>query len=80
MYVVRGDVSAEAITSSLQALLPTRHHAIARHRFTVLDTFDGRVRRAGACLTRDGDNGTSTIAWQSRGGGSQLAHAAQASP
>ena len=54
VYVVRGDVSREAITSSLRALLRTRHHAIARHRFTMLDTFDGRVRRAGARLTRTG--------------------------
>ena len=75
--VVPGEVSADAITSSLQALLPTRHHEIARHRFTVLDTFDGRIRRAGACLTRDGVNGTSAIAWQSRGGGSHFADAAQ---
>jgi len=40
VYVVPRDVSPEAITRSLQLLLPTRHHAIARHRFTVLDTFD----------------------------------------
>ena len=73
VYVVPGDVSTDAITSSLQALLPTRHHEIARRRFTVLDTFDGRIRRAGACLTQDGVNGTSTIAWQSRGGGSHFA-------
>jgi CHAD domain-containing protein len=73
VYVVPGQVSADAITSSLQALLPTRHHEIARHRFTVLDTFDGRIRRAGACLTRDGVNGTSRIAWQGRGGGSHFA-------
>jgi CHAD domain-containing protein len=73
VYVVPGEVSADAITSSLQALLPTRHHEIARHRFTVLDTFDGRIRRAGACLTRDGVNGTSRIAWQGRGGGSHFA-------
>ena len=32
-------------------LLPSRHQPIARHRFTVLDTFDGRVRRAGGRLT-----------------------------
>jgi hypothetical protein len=51
VYVVRDDVSPAAITSSLQALLPTRHHSIARRRFTVLDTFDGRVARAGARLT-----------------------------
>jgi len=67
-YVVRGEVSPEALTNSLQALLPTRLHTIGRHRFTILDTFDGRVRRAGTRLTRAGVNGTSTIAWRSRGG------------
>ena len=72
-YIVRGDVSPGAITKSLQALLPTRHHVIDRHRFTVLDTFDGRLRRTGARLTRAGTNGASTMAWQPRGGGSQLA-------
>ena len=46
VYVVSGDASREAITSSLRALLRTRHHAIARHRFTMLDTFDGRVRQS----------------------------------
>jgi CHAD domain-containing protein len=73
VYVVPGEVSPEAITRSLQALLPTRHHLIARHRFTVLDTYDGRIRRAGACLTRGGANGDSTVAWQSGGGGRHLA-------
>jgi CHAD domain-containing protein len=67
-YVVRGEVAAEAMTSSLQALLLTRLHPIVRHRFTVLDTFDGRVRRARTRLTRTGMNGASTIAWQVRGG------------
>jgi CHAD domain-containing protein len=73
VYLVRGEVSPEAITRSLQALFPTRHRPIVRHRFTLLDTFDGRVRRAGARLTRGGINGTSTVAWQPRGGGSHLA-------
>ena len=72
-YVVRGDVSPEAITKSLQALLTMRHHPIARYRFTVLDTFDGRVRRAGGRLTRAGINGSATVEWQPRGGGSPLA-------
>src|SRR5262245_29491253 len=67
-YVVRGEVSAETMTSSLQALLPTRLHPIVRHRFTILDTFDGRVRRARTRLTWTGVKGTSTIAWQLRGG------------
>jgi len=71
VFVVPGEVSGEAITRSLQALLPTRHHPIAQHRFTVLDTFDERVRRAGARLTRGGDDGA-TVAWQKRGSGSHL--------
>jgi CHAD domain-containing protein len=72
-YVVRGEATPEVITRSLQAVLPTRHHPIVRHRFTVLDTFDGRVRRAGARLTRDGADGASTMVWQPRSGGSHLA-------
>src|SRR5262245_42738185 len=71
VYVVPREVSGDAITRSLRALLPTRHHAINRHRFTVLDTFDERVRRAGARLTRGGDD-DSTVAWQARGSGSHL--------
>ena len=66
-YVVRGDVSPDAITESLRALLPTRHHPIIRHRLTLLDTFDGRVRRAGARLTLSGLNGSGSVAWQRRG-------------
>ena len=72
-YVVRGEVSPEAITRSLQAFLPTRHRPIVRHRFTVLDTFDGRVRRAGGRLTRGGVNGESAVAWRPGGGGRHLA-------
>jgi CHAD domain-containing protein len=68
VYVVSGDASREAITSSLRALLRTRHHAIPRHRFTMLDTFDGRVRQAGARLTRTDADGASVIAWQPRDG------------
>jgi CHAD domain-containing protein len=56
-YVVRGAVSPEAITTSLHALLPARQRPIARHRFTLLDTFDGRVRRAGTRLIRVGVEG-----------------------
>src|SRR5262249_33275613 len=74
VYIVRGDVSLDAITRSLQAVLPTRHHPISRHQFTVLDTFDGRVRRAGAaCLRREGVDGSSAVAWRPPVGGSQLA-------
>ena len=68
-YVVRGDIRTEAITESLQALLPARHDEIGRHRFTVLDTFDARLRRAGARLTHSGRrrDGAFSVAWQPRG-------------
>jgi CHAD domain-containing protein len=71
-YLVRGQVSPEAIVRSLQAFLPTRRRPIARQRFTVLDTFDGRVRRAGTRLTQSGGDGGTTLAWQPRGGGNLL--------
>jgi hypothetical protein len=69
VYVVRSESSPELITGSLQALLPTRRQPIARYRFTVLDTFDGRVRRSGACLTRIGGSGGSSLSWRSSEGG-----------
>ena len=71
-YIVTREISAHAIASSLQALLPTRHHLIARHRFTLLDTFDGRIRRAGARLTVSGARGTSKLAWQTGAGASDV--------
>jgi CHAD domain-containing protein len=72
-YIVPGEISPDAITSSLRALLPTRVRPVARHQFTVLDTFDGRIRRAGARLTRAGTNGSSRLEWQTAGGGSRFA-------
>jgi CHAD domain-containing protein len=73
IYIVPNEVSPEGITRSLQALLPTRHRPIARHRFTVLDTFDGRIRRAGACLTRGTERDAFAVVWQTRGWGSHMA-------
>jgi CHAD domain-containing protein len=72
-YVVAREASADAITRSLQALLPTRHHQIVRHRLTLLDTFDGRVQRAGARLTTARNRDASVLAWQGNGGASRLA-------
>ncbi len=77
VYVIRDGAPPGAITSSLQALFPTRHRSIARHRFTLLDTFDGRVARAGARLTSSGVNGTITWSWQPSGHGSRLEVRAQ---
>jgi CHAD domain-containing protein len=71
-YVVRADISPEVMTRSLQALLAASEHPIERHRFTVLDTFDGRIRRAGARLTRSGASRRSTLVWQPRVGGGHL--------
>jgi CHAD domain-containing protein len=78
-YIVRGEVSPEAIASTLGALMPTRRHPIAHRRFTLFDTFDRRVRQAGASVTASGVNGTSTMAWQAGRGGrlvtARLTHA-----
>jgi CHAD domain-containing protein len=72
-YVVPGELSTEAITKNLLMLLPTRRHSIAKHRFTVLDTFDGRVRQAGASLTRAGVDSASTVKWQTLAGSDRFA-------
>lgn len=72
-YVLAGEASVDTITRSLQALFPTRHHRIVRHRFTLLDTFDSRVQRAGARLTSARTRDSSVLAWQAHGGGSRLA-------
>jgi len=72
-YVVAGEVSPHTITRSLQALLPTRSRTLGRQRYTVLDTFDGRVRRAGARLTYATADGHSVMSWKASGTGSELA-------
>jgi CHAD domain-containing protein len=68
VYVVRDTTSPAAITSSLQTLLPTRCHPIARHRYTVLDTFDGRIARANATLTATESHGSIRCSWRPHGG------------
>src|SRR5215468_4202272 len=72
-YVVSDDIPAQTIARSLQALLPTRHRVIGRQRFTLLDTIDGRVSRAGARLTHSGDDGRTIISWKTSGTGAELA-------
>lgn len=68
VYVIHGEMSGAAIEASLRSLLRARSRPIARHRLTVLDTFDGRVRRAGARLNRTGQADASTMAWWPRSG------------
>ncbi len=68
VYVIRDDVSPSAIAESLKSLLPARHRTILQRRFTLLDTFDFRVARAGGRLTRAGASGSATLEWQPRGG------------
>jgi len=63
-YAARRDWPVERIVESLAALLTVRRHAIARQRITFLDTFDGRVGRAGACLTLTADAGGNRLQWR----------------
>jgi CHAD domain-containing protein len=72
-FVVSGEVPAQTITQSLQALLPTRHHPISRQRFTLLDTIDGRVCRAAARLTQSSVDGQTIVSWKASRTGSELA-------
>jgi CHAD domain-containing protein len=44
---------------------------MARRRHTILDTFDGRIRKAGARLTQSGTD-RRTVAWQRRSAGTSL--------
>ena len=72
-YVVADAVSAQTIARTLQALLPTRHHPLGRQRFTMLDTYDGRVYRSRARLTHSNVDGHSIISWKVSGEGRELA-------
>jgi CHAD domain-containing protein len=72
-YVVPAELSTETITRNLLTLLPTRGRPIAKSRFTVLDTIDGRVRQAGASLTRAGEGRASTVKWQTLAGSDRFA-------
>ena len=58
-------MSTDAIVESLRALLPTERRPLVRQRVTLLDTFDGRIRRAGARLTRSGAGSAVTIGFRS---------------
>jgi CHAD domain-containing protein len=53
----------ERVVESLAALLTVRRRPMARQRVTFLDTPDGRVNRAGACLTLTTDAGGNRIQW-----------------
>src|SRR5262249_32963002 len=72
VYFVRGDLSIEVLTRTLQSLLPTRYQAIVPRPVTILDTFDGRIRKTGARLTIRLNDGRSRLAWQPRYGGHVL--------
>ena len=65
-YVVRG-VASDVVTDSLIALLPSRHLRLGRQRVTILDTFDGRIRRSGAWLTRHREGKGFRLTWHPRG-------------
>jgi len=63
-YAVRPDSPVERLVESLAALLTVRRRRIPRQRMAFLDTCDGRVGRAGACLTLTADAGANRIQWQ----------------
>jgi CHAD domain-containing protein len=63
-YAARRDWPVERLVESLAALLTVRRRPLPRQRITFLDTFDGRVARAGACLTSTADAGGHRIQWR----------------
>jgi len=63
-YAARRDWPVERLVESLAALLTVRRRQIARRRITFLDTFDGRIARAGACLSVTGGAGEQHIQWR----------------
>lgn len=62
-YAARRDWPVHRLVESLGALLSVRPRAIARQRMTFLDTADGRVGRAGACLTLTTDADGNRVQW-----------------
>jgi len=63
-YAARRDWPVERLVESVASLLTVRRRPMARQRVTFLDTSDGRVARAGACLTMTSDPGGNRIHWQ----------------
>ena len=63
-YAAHRDWPVERLVESLASLLTVRRHLIARQRIIFLDTSDGRVGRAGACLTMTADAGGNRIQWR----------------
>ncbi len=63
-YAARRDWPVERLVESVAALLTVRRRQIPRQRVTFLDTADGRVARAGGCLTLTADPDGNRIQWQ----------------
>jgi CHAD domain-containing protein len=63
-FAARRDWPVERLVESLAALLTVRRRPIAHQHITFLDTFDGRVGRAGACLTLTADADGNRIQWR----------------
>lgn len=62
-YAARRDWPVERLVENLGALLSVRPKTIARQRITFLDTVDGRIARAGACLTLTADADGNRVQW-----------------
>jgi CHAD domain-containing protein len=66
-YAARRDWPVDRIVESLAPLLTVRRRPLARRRITFLDTSDGRVGRAGACLTLTAEAGGQRVQWRQGG-------------
>jgi CHAD domain-containing protein len=63
-YAASRSSPVERVVESLAALLSVRRHPIMRQRVTFLDTFDGRVHRAGASLILTSDGAGRLLQWR----------------
>jgi CHAD domain-containing protein len=66
LYTTDEAAQPDAIAQSLQALVSVRTRPIARHRLTLLDTFNGRIAAAGGRLTACTENRGVRLEWQPR--------------
>jgi CHAD domain-containing protein len=63
-YAARLDWPVDRIVESLAGLLAVRRRPLGRGRIAFFDTPDGRIGRAGACLTFTAESGCSRMEWR----------------
>jgi CHAD domain-containing protein len=65
LYTINEAIQAEAIADSLQALVSAKTRSIVRRRFTLLDTFNGRIAASGGRLTACAGDAGERLEWRS---------------